>query len=483
MAELTIEEKAKLAELLSERDRRVRENRIELFKPYPYQKKFYAAGAKYKHRLLMAANRIGKSYGGAAEVTFHATGLYPDDWEGRRYDKPVKIIAGGQTTERTRDISQKELLGEPSDPAAQGTGAIPKHLIMGTTRRAGIPNAISSVLVKHVSGKNSKIMFNTYEAGKKAWMGDNANLVWLDEEPPEEIYTQALRAIVDLDGDLMMTFTPENGVTNIVKQYMQDLQYHQYLQHATWDDAPHITASVKEQILKSLPQHERDMRSKGIPVIGSGLVFGVMEESITCDPFQIPDYWRRISGIDFGYDHATAWVDIAIDPDSGCYYVVQATKVNKTVIPEICSILKKKGANKVPVAWPHDGLKHDPFSGKTFRDMHEQEGLKMLPDKFSNPPSAGAMEGSGGNGIEAGIAFIHMMMDQGLFKVFRTQEEWFQEFRLYHRKEGKIVDRNDDLMAATRYAACSARFAIVIGATYGAYIPPANEYADGLVAY
>jgi len=232
-----------------------------------------------------------------------------------------------------------------------------------------------------------------------------------------------------------------------------------------------------------LPPHQREMRSKGIPLIGSGLVYSVLEDQIKIDPIPIPEHWRRISGIDFGFDHATAWTNLAYDPETDIIYLVEAVKINRTVIPEVASVLKKKGADKIPVSWPHDGLKHDSYSGRTVRDMYEQEGIKMLPDKFTNPPSPGMVEGSGGIGIEAGIAFIHSRMEQGLFKVFSTCEEWFQEFRLYHRKNGKIVDRNDDLMAATRYGALSLRFAIVPGMKYGAYIPKPEEYMDEMVAY
>lgn len=484
MTELSIMDKERLAELLSERDKRARENRINAFEPYPYQKKFYTMGSKYKHRLMMAANRIGKSFGGAAEVSFHLTGEYPKWWKGLKFDTPVRIIVGGVTTERTRDIIQKELVGEPSDPTAYGTGAIPKRCIVDKVRRAGIPNALSALVVRHKSGVgNSKVVFQSYESGKDAWMGDNAHLVWLDEEPPEMIYTQALRALVDLDGRLMMTFTPENGVTGIVKQYLQDLKPHQYLQQATWDDAAHITKQVKEEMLAALPPHERDMRSKGIPVIGSGLVYSVPEDNIKCEPFEIPEHWRRISGIDFGFDHATAWVNIAYDAESDNIYVIEAVKIHKTTIPEIASILKKKGADRIPVIWPHDGLKHDPTSGRTISDIYSLEGMKMHSEKFTNPPSPGMPEGSGGIGIEAGVAFLNAKMEQGLFKVFSTNEEWFQEFRLYHRKNGKIVDKNDDLMAATRYASLSLRFAVSAGHRNPVFIPKWSDFADDLVAY
>lgn len=44
---------------------------------YPKHIEFFAAGARFKERLFMAANRVGKSDAGAFEVTCHATGIYP----------------------------------------------------------------------------------------------------------------------------------------------------------------------------------------------------------------------------------------------------------------------------------------------------------------------------------------------------------------------------------------------------------------------
>ena len=50
-------------------------------------------------------------------------------------------------------------------------------------------------------------------------------------------------------------------------------------------------------------------------------------------------------------------------------------------------------------------------------------------------------------------------MHTGRFKVFGHLLDWFEEFRLYHRKDGKVVKEGDDLLAATRYAVMSLRFA------------------------
>ena len=59
--------------------------------------------------------------------------------------------------------------------------------------------------------------------------------------------------------------------------------------------------------------------------------------------------------------------------------------------------------------------------------------------------------------VEAGLMDILDRMQTGRFKVFRHLAEWWEEFRLYHRKDGKIVKERDDLMDATRYAAMMLR--------------------------
>jgi len=484
LKQLSPEEKKKLVELLAEKKKRQKRNSLAHFKPYEWQKKLYKAGTEYTQRAAICANRIGKSYGVSAEVAMHATGLYPDWWEGDRYDHPVKIIVGGVTNESTRDVLQKELCGEPSDPDAWGTGAIPYTKIMDKERKAGIPNALSSVTVKHVSGGKSMIKFLAFEAGKERWMGTGVDLVWLDEEAPMDIYSQALRAIADRGGRIIMTFTPENGVTELYKHITQDTDT-VFVMNATWDDAPHLTPEVREEILSSLPPFERDMRSKGIPVMGSGLIFPVKEDDIKVDPFEIPDHFARIAGIDMGMHHPTAWVACAYDADRDIIYVYDLHTARRQTPDTIAAALRHKGASAIPTAWPHDSLIQDKTSGRCLRDMYVEEGLYLLPDKFSNPPEAGKPEGSGGNGVEAGLMEMLRRMEQGRLKVFSNLSEWFVEFRHYHRKDGKVVKKNDDIMSATRYAVMSLRFAQPVNFKFEAFIPAehADYYALDLVGY
>lgn len=484
IASLSKEEKLKMIELLSQKEERRRFNALEYYEPYAYQKRFHASSDKNKQRLLMAANRIGKSYSGGAEAAFHLTGLYPDWWEGHRYTEEISMIAGGTTNQKVVEIVQTALLGEASDPTAKGSGTVPKECIIRTSRKAGIPDAVSVLLVKHVSGGTSKVTFQSYEAGKEAWMGTSNDLVWLDEEPPQEIYSQALRSIVDRDGMIYMTFTPESGVTDVVNQFTNDLKDGQFIMNATWDDAPHIKGKVKEQLLAAMPKHEREMRSKGIPVMGSGLVYPVSEDDIMIAPMEIPDHWVRIGGLDFGYDHPTAWVAIAWDRDADVVYIYDCyTKKGETPIP-IASDIKHRGGAEYPCAWPHDGLVHDKTSGATLSQMYAEEGLQMLPEKFSNPPDP--VTNKSNNSVEAGLMHILDRMKSGRLKVFSNLLPIIEELRMYHRKEGRIVKKFDDALDAMRYAVMSVRFAETPNKRYKAYNPHEDAWSqeyDSVVGY
>src|SRR5215467_1763793 len=115
-----------LENLTIERSRRLTEDRLKYYKPYPKQREFHAAGLHSRERLLMAGNQLGKTLAGGFEVAMHATGRYPDWWAGRRFDRPTVSWVCGVTGEVLRDTVQRVLVGRPGQ---LGTGAIPKDLI------------------------------------------------------------------------------------------------------------------------------------------------------------------------------------------------------------------------------------------------------------------------------------------------------------------------------------------------------------------
>ena len=448
------EELARAVEIARELERRKQRNQLANYIPYEYQEKFH--NTDEPQRLLMAGNRVGKSMCGAMEMAYHLTGKYPKWWKGRKFVKPIRAWVGGVSNETTRDVCQKELLGQPDDPAARGTGSIPAELIGETVRKPGVPNAVNSLVVKHVTGGNSRIAFKAYEMGKEKWMGEAVDVVWLDEEPPTSIYSQALTRTADRGGIVFMTFTPESGMTETVAQFVNNLKKGQALLQATWDDAPHMTKEVRDQILQALPPHERKMREKGIPQLGSGLVFPIAEDDIVCDPIDIPTHWPRLCGLDFGWDHPTAAVWIAWDRDSDIAYVYDSYSMRQEAVPIHASAIKSRG-NWIPVIWPMDGRQADKGSGKSLTEQYRTEGLNMTREHFTNPPSQGQKDGTGGVSVEAGIMEIYTRMQTKRLQIFRNQSKLLEELRMYHRKDGKIVPVHDDVISAMRYCVMSLR--------------------------
>jgi hypothetical protein len=115
-------------------------------------------------------------------------------------------------------------------------------------------------------------------------------------------------------------------------------------------------------------------------------------------------------------------------------------------------MMRGKG-NWIPVAWPHDGMQHDKGSGERLSKLYKDAGINMMGEKVTWP--------DGSNSVEAGIMEMLDRMQTGRFKVFRHLNDWFEEYRIYHRKDGKLVKEDDDLMSATRYALMAKRYARV----------------------
>lgn len=440
-----------MREILLQADRELAEqDKLSDYRPYAKQAEFHAAGASFRERMLMAGNQLGKTLSAGYETAMHLTGRYPDWWVGKRFDHPVRWIAGSESTELTRKGVQRILLGPPENRNAWGTGAIPKDCIIGNpAMRQGVPDSVASINIKHISGGQSNIQLQSYDQGRSKWQADTLDGAWLDEEPPADVYFEVLtRTNVSL-GPIYVTLTPLLGVSDVVKRYYIDETPGTHLTKMTIDDAEHFTPEARASIIASYPEFEREARTQGIPQLGSGRVFPLNQSSITCQAMPIPPHWVRIGGIDFGWDHPSAGVLIAWDRDSDVIYVTHAYRAREQTPVMFAGAIKPWG--DFIYAWPHDGLQHDKGSGEQLAKLYKAQGLKMTPER--------ATFEDGSNGVEAGIQDMLERMQTGRFKVFHHLTDWLEEFNLYHRKDGLIVKERDDLLSATRYAVMMRRFA------------------------
>lgn len=201
----------------------------------------------------------------------------------------------------------------------------------------------------------------------------------------------------------------------------------------TWEDVPHLTSAMRDQLTQDLLPHMLETRSKGIPKMGAGAVYPIAESRFVIDPIHLPDHWPRVFGFDGGW-HNTAAIWGAWDRDSDIVYLYSEHLQGKWAVPLHAAAIKGRGSWVPGVG---DAAATDQSDGKKVLKLYRNEGVKLkLADKS----------------VDAGIQDVYTRLVTGRLKVFSNMEQWLREYRLYRYDEkGEVLKKNDHLMDATRY--------------------------------
>jgi phage terminase large subunit-like protein len=426
---------------------------------YGKQQSFFATG-RFRERGLFAGTQLGKTECAAYELACHLTGEYPPDWPGRKFDRPVKAWAVGENLKMVRDIQQKKLFGEPGNVEAFGSGMVPRDAIIGQpTLARGEGNAFDSVQIRHRSGGISTLGFRTYQAGEMALQGATLDIVWCDEEPERpEVYSELLARTTATGGFLMITFTPLKGMTGISTRYREEFSPGRTYVQFGIDDVPadgHIPPEQRAEIIASYPEHEREARSRGEPMLGSGKIYTTPESQIIedLDPLSFPGYWRWGYGIDLGVDHPWACALMCHDVDQDVLHLVAEARMQGATISAHVSAMRQIEQRifgrqmDFVVAYPHDAGVRDRNSGEAISRMYKNFGLRMMHEHATHAN----IKGVAATSLEAGLQEINARELHGKFKVSRSCVFYLEERRVYHRKDGEPVKIKDDLLSAGRY--------------------------------
>lgn len=207
---------------------------------YPRHMEFFAAGgvheplpscpedcdgSPHRDRCVLAANRVGKTESiGGFEVATHLTGRYQHWWPGARFSGPINCWASGKKNETTRDIVQRKLFGavrwNGRTKTVDGTGLIPAEDIGGITWKRGVADFIDTAKVKHRNGGWSTIGLKSYEQGRGGFEGTEQDLIWCDEEPPQDIREEMGIRLMTTRGHMLSTFTPMEGMSEVVMEFL-----------------------------------------------------------------------------------------------------------------------------------------------------------------------------------------------------------------------------------------------------------------------
>lgn len=442
-------------------DEHRRFNRPEFYEPYPKQWEFIAMGSEKNERCMFAGNQFGKTDIGAYEASYHLTGLYPDGWPGRKWDRPTRGWAAGETTTVVRDAQQTKLFGPAGVDEEFGTGFIPKHCIIGkpTLGRGSVSDSYDMAKIRHftngVEDGISILQFKSYEQGRKKFASSTIDWIWWDEEPDEDIYTEGNARWTATNGMSFMTFTPLQGMSKVVKRFRRENDpLRGYVQMAV-ADAKHLTEAHVKAMLAKYPKYQWRARIQGLPMLGAGQVFMADEEMLKFNYYtaEIPLHWRKLWGIDFGIGHPFAAVLCAWDPETDTFYVLKTYRVSGAIPITHVDAINRIGGG-IPVAWPHDGAAREKGSGEQLAQVYRKlfgPGIMM---------ASHATFPEGGYSTEAAIMEIDQRMQDGRFRAAADLVDFWEEYRMYHRDEdGFLVKEDDDILSAMMKAVMMKRYA------------------------
>lgn len=448
MSVLSLEEMEERASLALTAAEYARSHKRE-FPPTWYTWQQEAFNSHCPHIMVMAGNQTGKTMSTAYHDACDLTGDYPNDWEGFRFNHQIDATIMGVDNTQLVDVIQNELFGTLDPATNKFTGGWVHANEIEHFDRSQVAGLAKNVYVKSRYG-TSKCALRAYTqsrtgSGSLPLAGTIKDLIHVDECPPDQIVGQLFMRTMNGNqgkgGRLRFSMTPELGVTELVHSFMEEIGPGQLLVGpVAWDECEHLTPEKQAQILVGIPEHEHEMRSKGIPFFGSGLIYPISENRIKVDPFEIPPYFYCIRAIDLGIDHpqATAW--LAHDRDQDIVYLVRDYSTSGANAATHAAATNAMWEH-VPCIVPHDYDTSEKGSGETVSKHYVKAGLKHTK-QFTNP--------DGSLFVEPGIMNLKERMEDGRFKAFSTCTNFFREKRLYHRKDGKRISLNDDVLDCVR---------------------------------
>jgi hypothetical protein len=250
---------------------------------------------------------------------------------------------------------------------------------------------------------------------------------------------------VTTKGIVMVTFTPLQGMSQVVKGFLEpetpeSAEFKTFVQ-AGWKDIPHLDPEEQRALMATTPPYQIAARTEGEPSLGSGAIYPIAEREILTPTAEVPASWPRVYALDVGWNR-TAVIWGAKDPASGRIVLYDEHYRGQGEPASHAEAIKARGA------WIHGVI--DPASagssqvdGRALIDIYGRLGLHLEPAI---------------NAVESGLTETWNLLVSGRLVVQEHLTNWRSEFRKYHRDEqGKIVKVADHLMDATRYLVMSGR--------------------------
>ena len=455
----------KLQDLVIEVADDMKYNQLKYFRPFDHQLNFFKTGSS-ERRGILAANRIGKTVSTCYETAMHLTGLYPDWWEGFRFDKPITCMVAGEGWSQVALVLQNELIGTQDVKITEnlGTGAIPRDCIITDTMRNDGANCIG-IEVRHTSGANSYLLFANYTQEVRQLQGFKLNLAVFDEQPPDDFFSEIVTRTATTQGKVLCSFTPLKGLNGLVSKFWNKEEGYEFIRVA-WDDVPEydpwgqpfLLKETRRQLERDYLPHEREARIAGKPVLGKGAVFQISNwpTYITgeIDFTRIPNI-QRIIALDLGLVNDKTVISLMYwEPYERTAYLhrqICVQGIEEAVPSQYINHLLRPEVFGTPIVLPADANAAGRYtmSSSSIRELFESYELNVYHKPIMNPPDS---EGRITNHKSYGINQMRQMLEVGSLRVNENCIEFLNEARNYYVDERGRFSDPDDCIDSARYA-------------------------------
>jgi len=439
-------------------------HQLKYFRPFEHQLKFFKTG-EHERRGILAANRIGKTVSTCYETAMHLTGLYPEWWEGYRFEKPITCMVAGEGWSQVALVLQNELLGTQDVKIQEnlGSGAIPRDCIVTNTMRNDGANCIG-VEVRHASGTNSYLLFANYTQEVRQLQGFKLNLAVFDEQPPDDFFSEIVTRTATTQGKVLCSFTPLKGLNGLVSKFWNKEEGYNFIRVA-WDDVPEydpwgqafLLQSTRRQLERDYLPHEREARIAGKPVMGKGAVFQLSNwptyQTGQIDFTRLPNIQRVIS-LDLGLVNDKTVISLIYwEPNERTAYLhrqIVVQGIEEAVPSQYINHLLRPEVMGTPIVLPADANTAGRYtmSATSIRELFESYGLNVYEKAIMNPPDS---EGRVTNHKAYGINQMRQMLEVGSLMVNENCTNFLNEAQNYFVDEKGRFSDPDDCIDSCRY--------------------------------
>jgi phage terminase large subunit-like protein len=440
-------------------------NQLKYFRPFKHQLEFFKTGHSDR-RGILAANRIGKTVSTCYETAMHLTGLYPDWWEGYRYEGPITAMVAGEGWSQVALVLQNELLGTQDVKITEnlGSGAIPRECIVTTTMRNDGANCIG-VEIKHKFGGNSYLLFANYTQEVRQLQGFKLNLAVFDEQPPDAFFSEMVTRTATTQGKVLCSFTPLKGLNGLVSKFWNKEEGYEFIRVA-WDDVPEydpwghpfLLKETRRQLERDYLPHEREARMAGKPVMGKGAVFQLSNwptyKTGEIDFARLPNI-HRVIALDLGLVNDKTVISLMYwEPYERTAYLhkqIIVQGIEEAVPTQYINHLLRPEVFGTPIVLPADANTSGRYtmSASSIRELFESYELNVYEKAIMNPPDS---EGRTTNHKSYGINQMRQMLEVGSLMVNENCTNFLSEAQNYYVDEQGRFSDPDDCIDSARYA-------------------------------